>query len=90
MLDGQLAAALSDPSNTQRFTQRRDKDFLAVIAELLRRRKRSHWMWFVFPRLGGLEVSSVPRFFTASLDQACAYLANPVFAERASGNARLW
>ncbi|GLK85881.1 hypothetical protein GCM10017653_39510 [Ancylobacter defluvii] len=52
-----------------------------VEAELAAGRKRTHWMWFVFPQLAGLGSSPNARFFAlADLDQARRYLADPVLA----------
>lgn len=54
-----------------------------VIGELRHGRKTSHWMWFVFPQLGGLGRSEMSRRYAiASLDEARAYLAHPVLGAR--------
>jgi uncharacterized protein (DUF1810 family) len=54
-----------------------------VRAELGAGRKRSHWMWFVFPQLKGLGTSSMAQHYgIASLAEACAYLAHPVLGPR--------
>jgi uncharacterized protein (DUF1810 family) len=56
-----------------------------ALAELKAGRKRSHWMWFVFPQMRGLGMSSMAeRYGIVSLDEAKAYLAHPVLG------ARLW
>lgn len=55
----------------------------AVRQELAAGRKRSHWMWFVFPQLGELGRSSMARHYgIASMAQAQAYLAHPVLGPR--------
>ena len=54
-----------------------------VRAELAAGRKRTHWMWFVFPQLRGLGHSSMAHHFgIASRDEAIAYLAHPVLGPR--------
>ena len=54
-----------------------------VRAELAAGRKRTHWMWFVFPQLRGLGHSSMARHFgIASRDEAVAYLAHPLLGPR--------
>jgi len=54
-----------------------------ALAELADGRKRSHWMWFVFPQLAGLGRSAMAaRYALASLDDARAYLADPVLGPR--------
>jgi uncharacterized protein (DUF1810 family) len=54
-----------------------------VLDELRRGRKTSHWMWFVFPQVAGLGSSATSRRYAiASLDEARAYLADPVLGAR--------
>ena len=54
-----------------------------VMAELGAGRKRTHWMWFVFPQLRGLGHSATARHFgLASKAEAAAYLAHPVLGPR--------
>ena len=54
-----------------------------VRAELAAGRKRTHWMWFVFPQLRGLGHSAMARHYgIASRDEATAYLAHPVLGAR--------
>ena len=54
-----------------------------VRAELAAGRKRTHWMWFVFPQLRGLGRSEMARHFgLQSLEEAAAWLAHPILGER--------
>lgn len=54
-----------------------------VAAELAAGRKRSHWMWFVFPQLAGLGFSTMAHQYAISgLDEARRYLADPVLGKR--------
>jgi uncharacterized protein (DUF1810 family) len=54
-----------------------------VLGELRAGRKRSHWMWFVFPQIAGLGDSTMAHEFAlSSLDEAAAYLAHPVLGLR--------
>ncbi|MDQ2859227.1 MAG: DUF1810 domain-containing protein [Pseudomonadota bacterium] len=53
------------------------------MEELRAGRKRTHWMWFVFPQLKGLGLSPTARFYGISaLDEATAYLQHPVLGPR--------
>jgi uncharacterized protein (DUF1810 family) len=55
----------------------------AALAELRAGRKRSHWMWFIFPQVAGLGQSDMARRYAIrSADEAAAYLAHPVLGER--------
>jgi uncharacterized protein (DUF1810 family) len=54
-----------------------------VADELTKGRKRTHWMWFVFPQLAGLGHSSIARRYAIrDLDQARRYLAHPLLGNR--------
>lgn len=72
-----------DPYELERFVTAQAPVFDAAVAELRAGRKRTHWMWFVFPQLRGLGRSSTARFYgIASLDEARAYLAHAVLGPR--------
>ena len=74
---------MSDPFNLQRFVDAQQPVFDTVCAELRAGRKRSHWMWFIFPQIAGLGHSATAhRFAISSLDEARAYLAHPVLGTR--------
>jgi uncharacterized protein (DUF1810 family) len=54
-----------------------------ALAELRAGRKRTHWMWFVFPQIAGLGASSTARRYAiASLAEARAYLTDTVLGPR--------
>jgi uncharacterized protein (DUF1810 family) len=73
----------SDAFNLERFVDAQARVFDAVVAELTAGRKRSHWMWFIFPQLRGLGHSPTAQFFAiASLDEARAYHAHPLLGPR--------
>ena len=66
-----------------RFVAAQDRVFEQVRRELRDGRKRSHWMWFVFPQLGGLGHSAMAqRYAIGSLGEATAYLEHPVLGPR--------
>ena len=72
-----------DPFHLDRFLQAQEPVMAAVRRELTEGRKRTHWMWFVFPQLRGLGRSATAQFYgIASLDEARAYLAHPVLGAR--------
>ncbi len=69
--------------NLQRFLDAQEPVLDQVLTELRAGRKRTHWMWFVFPQLAGLGHSDRARFFAiADLDEARRYLAHPVLGPR--------
>jgi uncharacterized protein (DUF1810 family) len=74
---------LDDPFNLQRFVDAQDPLYAQVCDELRNGRKRSHWMWFVFPQIQGLGTSAMAqRFAISSLAEADAYLRHPILGER--------
>ena len=52
---------MSDPFDLERFVQAQDPALAQVRRELGEGRKRSHWMWFVFPQLRGLGRSAMAQ-----------------------------
>jgi uncharacterized protein (DUF1810 family) len=63
----------------ERFVQAQTGVYDTALAELTAGRKRSHWMWFVFPQLAGLGSSpAAQRYAIRDLGEARAYLAHPV------------
>ncbi len=74
---------MADPFDLRRFVDAQAPVMDAVLAELARGRKESHWMWFVFPQLRALGRSPTAiRFGIGSLDEARAYLAHSLLAPR--------
>lgn len=73
-----------------RFVEAQDPVWRDVLAELGAGRKRTHWMWFVFPQAAGLGASAASaRYALRSLDEARAYLAHPVLGPRLEAAVRL-
>jgi len=74
---------MADPHHLQRFVDAQAPIFETVRAELRGGRKQSHWMWFIFPQVGGLGHSAMARQYgIASLAEARAYLAHPILGPR--------
>ena len=74
---------MSDPFRLQRFVDAQAGVYETALAELRAGRKRTHWMWFVFPQVTGLGLSPMAQAYAISgLDEARAYLAHPVLGPR--------
>ncbi|HEX3461007.1 MAG TPA: DUF1810 domain-containing protein [Acidimicrobiales bacterium] len=74
-----------DPYNLERFVAAQDAGGIydRAVGELREGRKRSHWMWFVFPQIAGLGQSAMSREFAiSSIEEARAYLRHPVLGPR--------
>jgi uncharacterized protein (DUF1810 family) len=73
----------SDPFDLNRFVAAQAPVYRDVVDELRAGRKRSHWMWFVFPQLRGLGSSPMAaRYGISSLDEARAYLRHDLLGPR--------
>lgn len=67
----------------QRFLDAQQPVYTDALKELRAGRKRSHWMWFIFPQIEGLGRSETARFYAlANMDAAKAYLAHPTLGQR--------
>jgi uncharacterized protein (DUF1810 family) len=81
---------MSDPNNLQRFVEAQNPVYDEVCSELRNGRKKSHWMWFIFPQVEGLGSSQMARKFAiSSLAEAAAFLAHPVLGPRLTECTRL-
>ena len=77
--------ARPDPFDLARFVRAQEEGatYERALGELREGRKRSHWMWFVFPQLAGLGASAMSQTYAiSSLAEARAYLAHPVLGAR--------
>ena len=73
----------ADPFSLRRFLAAQEDVYDTALAELRAGRKRTHWMWFVFPQFEGLGASATSHHFAIrSLDEARAYLEHPVLGAR--------
>ena len=67
----------------QRFVTAQDPVYADVRDELAAGRKRSHWMWFVFPQLQGLGHSATAQYYgIESRQEATAYWQHPLLGTR--------
>jgi uncharacterized protein (DUF1810 family) len=67
----------------QKFLTAQEIDYKVALAEIKSGRKRSHWMWFIFPQIAGLGFSETSRFYAInSLEEAESYLHHPILGSR--------
>ena len=66
-----------------RFHKAQQGSYETALAEIRSGRKRSHWIWYIFPQIQGLGFSSTAQYYAIeNLEEAKAYLADPVLRER--------
>ncbi len=69
-----------------RFIQAQEDVYELALAELQSGKKRSHWMWFIFPQFDGLGFSQTSKYFAIkSIEEAKAYLEHPLLGPRLLG-----
>lgn len=70
-------------SELQRFLEVQERDYQTALAEIRGGRKRSHWMWYIFPQIDGLGFSHTSKLYAIkNSDEAAEYLRHPVLGER--------
>ncbi len=70
-------------SDLSRFLDAQRYDYDTALREIRAGRKRSHWMWYIFPQIQGLGFSSTAQYYAIrDLEEAKDYLAHPVLGAR--------
>ncbi len=74
---------MSKENNLERFIDAQEQDFQVALSEIKNGRKRSHWMWYIFPQIEGLGFSATSKFYAIKdIDEAAAFLKHPVLGSR--------
>ncbi|MDB5008430.1 MAG: calpastatin [Mucilaginibacter sp.] len=67
----------------KRFIDAQETDYQVALSEIKNGRKRSHWMWYIFPQIQGLGFSETSRFYAIKdINDARKYLKHPVLGGR--------
>ena len=75
--------SVDDPHDLDRFLHAQAQDYERALSEIRAGRKRSHWMWYIFPQFAGLGSSpTARRYAIKSMAEAEAYLQHPVLGAR--------
>jgi len=70
-------------ADLSRFLKAQEYDYEQALREIRGGRKRSHWMWYIFPQIQGLGFSSTAQYYAIrDLQEAKDYLAHPVLGAR--------
>ena len=74
---------MNKENDLQRFIEPQKRDYEIALSEIKQGRKRSHWMWYIFPQIQGLGFSSTSKLYAIKdLSEAEAYLQHPVLGAR--------
>lgn len=67
----------------KRFLTAQERSYATALAEIKAGRKRSHWMWYIFPQIAGLGMSSTAQYYSIQDRlEAEEYMAHPVLGAR--------
>jgi uncharacterized protein (DUF1810 family) len=67
----------------ERFIRAQETDYRTALAEIRDGRKRSHWMWYIFPQIAGLGFSSTSKYYSLkNVEEAKAYLDDEILGKR--------
>jgi len=69
-------------ADLQRFLNAQQEDYVTALQEIKAGRKRSHWMWYIFPQIKGLGLSSTSVYYgIKDIGEASAYLKHPILGK---------
>ena len=70
-------------ASLERFVRAQEHSYDAALREIRGGRKRSHWMWYIFPQIAGLGMSSTAQYYAIyDRTEAEEYLAHPILGPR--------
>ena len=74
---------MNDIYNLERFINAQENSYKIALKEIQNGEKRSHWMWFIFPQIDGLGMSSMSREYSIKNQQeAKDYLDHNILGNR--------
>src|SRR6476469_7431294 len=74
---------MPDEYNLKRFIDAQATSYANALSEIKNGRKRSHWMWYIFPQIQGLGFSETSRYYAIKdIDEAEEFLKDPVLGPR--------
>jgi uncharacterized protein (DUF1810 family) len=74
---------MTQENGLDRFIKAQQNDYATALSEIKNGKKRSHWMWYIFPQLKGLGMSETARYYgIQNKEEAVAYVKNEVLSKR--------
>jgi len=74
---------MATTNTLDKFIKAQDKLFQVAFEEIKNGKKKSHWMWFIFPQIKGLGFSEMSHYYAIeNLQEAQEYLNHPVLGKR--------
>jgi uncharacterized protein (DUF1810 family) len=67
----------------ERFKRAQEQAYETALAEIRNGRKRSHWMWYIFPQIAGLGSTDISRYYAIrDIREATDYLVDETLGIR--------
>ncbi|MEO5893524.1 MAG: DUF1810 domain-containing protein [Ferruginibacter sp.] len=74
---------MTTDQSLERFVKAQETDYAIALSEIKNGRKRSHWIWYIFPQIQGLGFSTTSKFYAIKdLDEAKAFMQHPLLGPR--------
>lgn len=70
-------------TNLKRFIDAQREDYAIALSEIQSGRKRTHWMWYIFPQIAGLGMTEISKHYAiTNLEEATAFLHDETLGPR--------
>ena len=70
---------MNKENDLKRFLDAQKKDYAIALSEIKAGRKRSHWMWYIFPQIHGLGFSRTSNFYAIkNKEEAMVFMQHPL------------
>jgi uncharacterized protein (DUF1810 family) len=70
-------------SGLERYVKAQETDYDTALSEIRAGRKRTHWMWYIFPQVDGLGFSKTSRYYAVKgIAEAEDYFRHPLLGQR--------
>jgi uncharacterized protein (DUF1810 family) len=74
---------MADDGNLGKFLKAQETDYAIALSEIKDGKKRSHWMWYIFPQIQGLGFSETSKYYAIKdIAEAQSFLNHPVLGDR--------
>lgn len=74
---------MTSENNLTRFIEAQEGVYKTALKEIKNGKKKSHWMWYIFPQIAGLGYSETSKFYAIrNLSEAADYMQHPVLGKR--------
>ena len=77
---------MNQEKSLQRFVDAQETSYDMALSEIRNGRKKTHWMWYIFPQVEGLGFSATSKYYAIKdIHEAAEFLSHPVLGKRLIG-----